>query len=125
MSDKKNENVDELQYEWPQNVLSYERRFWFGLTANDLMVSTVLGILLFPIHPLMIPVGALVGLLLSIRIEPLGNRRIPAFLVEYLKHRFNRQPVILPLVLPADKGEDEFLITNSAGEEIARIGGGR
>jgi hypothetical protein len=113
--------VDELQYDWPTNVLRYESRHLFGLSVNDLLTAALPAAGLMILSPLLgLAVGA-VGLLLMIRFEGLGDRRLLAYLVARLKHHFNRRPVVLSLIRPVL--DAEVIFTDLDGVEIARFGG--
>ncbi len=61
-------SVDDLQYDWPPNVLRYEQRFLFGLTVTDLLVIAGCMILPMMLHILLGLLGGLMGLLLGIGI---------------------------------------------------------
>ena len=113
--------VDELQYDWPANVLRYESRHLFGLTVNDLLIIALPAAGLMMISPLLGLAAGAVGMLLMIRFEGLGDRRLLAYLAARLKHHFNRRPVVLPLIRPVL--DAEVIFTDLDGVEIARFGG--
>ncbi len=114
------QSVDDLQYDWPPNVLRYEQRFLFGLTVTDLLV--VAGCMILPMmaHFLLGLLGGLVGFLLVKRFEGLGDRRLPEYLLARIYHHFNRQTISLPRILPAGKGG--FEITDLDGNVVAQFG---
>ena len=114
------ESVDDLQYDWPPNVLRYEQRFLFGLTVTDLLV--VAGCMILPMmaHVLLGLLGGLAGLLLVKRFDGLGDRRLPEYLLARIYHRFNQKMVTLPRILPAGKGS--FEITDLDGNVVAQFG---
>jgi hypothetical protein len=114
------QSVDDLQYEWPPNVLRYEQRFLFGLTITDLLVIAGCMILPMMIHVAIGMLGGLAGFLLVKRFEGLGDRRLPEYLLVRLQHRFNRHPVTLPRILPPGKGSYE--ITDLDGNVLASFG---
>lgn len=114
------QSIDDLQYDWPPNVLRYEQRFLFGLTVIDLLVIAVCMILLMMVHILLGLLGGVAGLLLVKRFDGLGERRLPEYLLTRLRHRFNHRPVTLPRILPAGKGS--FEITDLEGNVLARFG---
>ena len=35
------DNIDDLSYQWPPNILSYETRFWAGLTITNMMAMAL------------------------------------------------------------------------------------
>ena len=117
------QSVDNLQYEWPPNVLRYEQRFLFGLTVTDLLV--IAGGMLLPmaIHVVLGLLGGLAGLLLVKRFEGLGERRLPEYLLVRLRHRVNHRSVTLPRLLPSGKGGYE--ITDLDGHVLASFGSDR
>ena len=117
------QSVDDLQYDWPPNVLRYEQRFLFGLTVTDLLVIAVCMILLMMVHILLGLLGGVVGLLLVKHFDGLGDRRLPEYLLARLRHRFDRRPVTLPRILPAGKGS--FEITDLDGNLLAHFGSER
>jgi len=114
------QSVDDLQYDWPPNVLRYEQRFLFGLTVTDLLVVAGCMILPMMMHVLLGLLGGLAGLLLVKRFEGLGDRRLPGYLLARIYHHFNRQTTSLPRILPAGKGS--FEITDLDGNVVAQFG---
>jgi hypothetical protein len=114
------QSVDDIQYDWPPNVLRYEQRFLFGLTVTDLLVVAGCMILPMMVHVLLGLIGGLAGLLLVKRFDGLGDRRLPEYLLARLRHRFNRHPITLPHILPAGTGS--FEITDLDGNLLARFG---
>ena len=114
------QSVDDLQYDWPPNVLRYEQRFLFGLTVTDLLVIAGCMILPMMVHILLGMLGGVVGLLMVKRFDGLGDRRLPEYLLARLRHRFDRRPVTLPRILPAGKGS--FEITDLDGNVLAHFG---
>lgn len=117
------QSVDDLQYEWPPNVLRYEQRFLFGLTVTDLLVIAAGMILPMMIHVILGILGGLAGLLLVKRFEGLGDRRLPDYLLARFSHRFNRNPITLPRILPPGKGG--YDITDLNGNVLASFGSNR
>ncbi len=115
-------DVEDLQYDWPPNVLRYETRYLFGLSVNDMLMIALPSVLLMMIYPLLGLAGGAIGLLLMIRFEGLGDRRLLAYLIARIKHRFNHRPVVLPLIRPIRDAEVYF--TDLDGIELARYGGG-
>ena len=120
MADQNIRSVDDLQYDWPPNVLRYEQRFLFGLTVTDLLVVAGCMILPMMVHVLLGLIGGLAGLLMVKRFDGLGDRRLPEYLLARLRHRFNRHPITLPHILPAGTGS--FDITDLDGNLLARFG---
>jgi hypothetical protein len=114
------QSVDDIQYDWPPNVLRYEQRFLFGLTVTDLLVVAGCMILPMMVHVLLGLIGGLAGLLMVKRFDGLGDRRLPEYLLARLRHRFNRHPITLPHILPAGTGS--FDITDLDGNLLARFG---
>jgi hypothetical protein len=120
MSETEIQTVDDLQYDWPPNVLRYEQRFLFGLTVTDLLVIAGCMILPMMVHVLLGLLGGIAGLLLVKRFDGLSDRRLPEYLLARLRHRFNRRVVTLPRILPAGTGG--FEITDLDGNLLARFG---
>jgi hypothetical protein len=116
------QSVDDLQYDWPPNILRYEQRFLFGLTVTDLLFIAVGMILMMMIHVLLGLLGGLAGLLMVKRFDALGDRRLPGYLAARLRHRASRSPIVLPRILPAGTGG--FEITDLDGNLLARFGSG-
>lgn len=112
--------VDDLQYDWPPNVLRYEQRFLFGLTVTDLLVVAAFLILPMMLHVLLGLLGGIAGMLLVKRFDGFGDRRLPEYLLARLRHRFTRREVRLPRILPAGKGG--FEITDLDGNVLAHFG---
>ncbi len=120
MAEQDIQSIDDLQYDWPPNVLRYEQRFLFGLTVTDLLVIAGCMILPMMVHILLGMLGGVVGLLMVKRFDGLGDRRLPEYLLARLRHRFDRRPVTLPRILPAGKGS--FEITDLDGNLLAHFG---
>jgi hypothetical protein len=114
------QSVDDLQYEWPPNVLRYEQRFLFSLTVTDLLVVAASMILPMMIHVVLGMLGGLAGLLMVKRFEGLGDRRLPEYVLARLRHRINHPTVTLPRILPTGKGSYE--ITDLEGHILASFG---
>jgi hypothetical protein len=114
------QSVDDLQYEWPPNVLRYEQRFLFGLNVTDLLVIAGGMILPMLIHVVLGMLGGLAGLLLVKHFEGLGDRRLPEYLLARLRQHFGRHAVTLPRILPPGKGSYE--ITDLSGNVLASFG---
>jgi hypothetical protein len=112
--------VDDLQYDWPVDILHYESKYLLGLNLQDLMFVALPGIgpMLFNRLGLGV-VGAVLGYLLVRKFEGLGDRNVLA----YLLAKTQDQTVTLPLILPSDQVET-VVVTDLDGNELARIGGG-
>ncbi len=95
---------DELRYEIPPDVLHYEPRYWFGLTANDLLFAAFPAMLVsYAVHPV---VGILLGVLTALslrRLDGLGGRSLPVYLWQRMRHLRRPRPVEMPLVLPPER----------------------
>ena len=93
-----------LQYEIPPDVLHYEPRYWFGLSANDLLFAAFPAMVVaYVVHPL---VGVLLGgaTALSLRrLDALGGRSLPVYLWQRMRHLRRPRPVEMPLVLPPER----------------------
>jgi len=115
--------VDDLQYDWPVDIVHYESKYLLGLNLQNLLLVAMLGIV-----PIMFNklgwgvVGALVGYLLVRKFEGLGDRNVLAYLLARLLAKAQDQTVTLPLILPPDQVET-VIVTDLEGNELARIGG--
>ncbi len=116
--------VDDLQYDWPVDILHYESKYLLGLNLQDLMFVALPGIgpMLFNRLGLGV-VGAVLGYLLVRKFEGLGDRNVLAYLLARLLAKTQDQTVTLPLILPSDQVET-VIVTDLDGNELARIGGG-
>ncbi len=116
--------VDDLQYDWPVDILHYESKYLLGLNLQDLMFVALPGIgpMLFNRLGLGV-VGAVLGYLLVRKFEGLGDRNVLAYLLARLLAKTQDQTVTLPLILPSDQVET-VIATDLDGNELARIGGG-
>ncbi len=113
-------DLDELRYEIPPDVLHYEPRFLFGLSATDLLVAAIPAILLMAIG-LIIP-GLLMGIVaLSLlkRFDRFGNRSLPVYYIQRWQYNRARRKVVIPLVLPPDTQAMRFETWD--GEELFGI----
>jgi hypothetical protein len=111
------ETVDDLAYDLPQSILDYDKRFWLGLTATDIITIAGFGLLLGFVHVLLGFVGALVGLFLVVRFDALGNQSLIRFAFGYVRHRATQRPVVLPIILPASDEVESFSIIDADGGE--------
>ncbi len=94
---------DELRYHIPPDVLHYEPRFIFGLTATDLLVATVPAMLIGV--TLAWSAGVVTGILsLSLlkRFERFGNQSFPVYAFQRWQHTRAARSVHLPLILPPE-----------------------
>ena len=80
--------VDDLQYDWPKNILAYESRVFLGLSLQELMfvalpavvVMTFLGNLILGV------IIAVVSFLLVRKFEGLGDRNLIAYALARVQH---------------------------------------
>ena len=94
---------DDLRYHIPPDVLHYEPRFIFGLTATDLLVATIPAMLIGV--TLAWGTGIVTGILsLSLlkRFERFGNQSFPMYTIQRWQHTRTPRTVHLPLILPAE-----------------------
>jgi hypothetical protein len=117
---EKIENVDDLQYDWPANVVSYDTRYFLGLSMQELMLIAGFGIGALLINLFLAPVGAVLGFLMVKRFEGLGDRRVPQYALAYLLYRARDRTVTLPRLLPTE--EIQVTITDMDGNLIASFG---
>ncbi len=109
-----------LHYQIPPDVLNYEPRYIFGLTATDLLVAAMPSILL------MSTVGIIPGLLAGVaaltllkRFERFGNRSLPVYFVQRWLYNRSQHKVVLPLILPPETQSISF--ESWEGEELYEI----
>ncbi|NUM48749.1 MAG: hypothetical protein HUU38_28920 [Anaerolineales bacterium] len=115
--------LDDLQYDWPVDVLHYEAKLFLGLSFQDVLIVAVPTVLPMLFHHFMVGVvGAILGYLLVRKFEGLGDRNVLAYLLARLRAQVQAHSVALPLILPAEPVET-VVITDLDGHEIARIGG--
>ncbi len=93
-----------LDYEIPPDVLRYEPRYWFGLSANDLLFAAFPAMLVsYLLHPV---AGILLGVLTALslrRLDSLGGRSLPSYLWQRMRYLRRPRPVEMPLVLPPEQ----------------------
>ncbi len=116
--------VDDLQYDWPVDIVHYESKYLLGLNLQDLMFVALPGIIPMMFNRLGLGVvGAILGYLLVRKFEGLGDRNVLAYLLARLLAKTQDQTVTLPLILPSAQVET-VIVTDLDGNELARIGGG-
>lgn len=116
--------IDDLQYDWPVDILRYESKYLLGLKLQDLVLVAIPGMIPIMFNKLVLGVvGAVVGYLLVRKFEGLGDRNVLAYLLARLLANAQDQTVTLPLILPAGQVET-VIVTDLEGNELARIGGG-
>jgi len=112
-----------MRYQIPPDVLHYEVRLIFGLTAQDIMVAgiaIIFGIQKFgPVIGMALGVIALLGLK---RYERLGRRSLLVYFGLYLLNRLHPGEALMPRVL-AGGGETQMTVHDWEGREIYRVGG--
>ncbi|MCP4425279.1 MAG: hypothetical protein GY803_12355 [Chloroflexi bacterium] len=114
-------DLDELQYDWPPNVLAFDTKFIFGLTMIEMLVVAGVGLGLLRLGLGVGLLGGGLALLLVKEYEALGGRRVPEYFLAWFLYRFAQKTVILPDILPA--AEMEVIVRDLEGREIMRIGG--
>ena len=128
MSGRGGDDLSDLVYEWPVDVLHYETRYFLGLTLNELLIISLPAIALLMAYRwlgaaalFLAVLAAGTGLLLLKRFDTLGGRSAISYLVARAAH--SRRPdrsVRLPLILPPEGGA--IVIETWEGEELLRIG---
>ncbi len=110
----------DLQYPIPPDVLHFEPRYWFGLSAQDLVVAAFPALL--AMNTLGLAPGVLVGVLAVLllrRLDSLGGRSVPVFLVQRLWYLRRPHEVEMPIVLPPERAA--MVIEDWSGQGVARI----
>lgn len=115
--------VDDLQYDWPVDVLHYESKLFLGLNFQDLLLVALPGVLPMLFNQFAVGViGAVLGYFLVRKFEGLGDRNVLVYLLARLQAQVQEHTIALPLILPSEQVET-VVITDLDGNEIARIGG--
>lgn len=115
-----------MNYRIPPDVLHYEVRLLFGLTAYDIMVSGM--VLLFGIQTWGPVVGVILGVLALLAIkkyEGLGNRSPLVYLGLWLWHRWRPQSVMMPRVLPSGGEDLSVTVYDWEGNTLIQLEGER
>ena len=116
--------VDDLQYDWPKNILTYESRSFMGMSLQELMIVALPAVIVIAFLQNLILglITGVVSFLLVRKFEGLGDRNLIAYLLARLQHLVQQEhQVNLPLILPGGQ-QEEFVITDLDGEEVLRIG---
>jgi hypothetical protein len=127
MAEDKPQTVDDLQYQFPPNILTYETRFMAGLTMTDMLAAALpfVGVVMMLQSIVGMVLGVLAGVagLLAVKkFERLGNRNLPSYLLARLIHHFRHPEVELPLIVPRGSGATVSLQTWD-GDELVSLGG--
>ena len=127
MNDKEND-VDNLSYQWPANVLEYEARFWGGFTLTNMLAAAgpfMAGIMIgqnsgSPILGLVLgAIGGVLGLLITRPFAALTGLSLPVYLYRRSLARW-RQPVIeMPLIMPG--GDQQLAFEDWDGAGLIKI----
>ncbi len=110
-----------MRYQIPPDVLHYEVRLLFGLSAQDIMIGGLVVIL--GIQKLGIAAGLLLGALALLglkRYERLGNRSPLVYLALWGWNHWRPQRVSVPRVLPGGSGI-RLEVTDWEGRAMYRL----
>ncbi|MEP0805706.1 MAG: hypothetical protein HRF47_09465 [Chloroflexota bacterium] len=113
-----------MRYQIPPDVLHYEVRLLFGLTAQDIMIAGVA--VIFGIQRFGIVVGLTLGVLALLglkRYERLGHRSLLMYAALYLWHRLRPSQALMPRVLPGG-GVAQMTVHDWDGQEMYRVENG-
>jgi hypothetical protein len=113
-------NLDDLQYDWPPNVLVYDTKFMLGLNMYEMLAIAGAALFFFQFGVVVGLVGGALILLLVRQYEGLGNRRLHEYALAWLRFRLTRHSVTLPDILPAQ--EMEIVVRDLDGQEVIRLG---
>ena len=119
------ESVDDLRYEWPDNILGYETKLWGGLTLQEMLAA---------IAPFMVCIFVMkgwfgfvagivggLGVLASVKkLDALGSRSVAVYLLARLLYTRQSQVIELPLIMPV--GNEALVVETWAGETIMTVG---
>lgn len=95
--------LDELHYQLPPDVLHYEPRYYFGLTATDLVIVALPSILVIAVWAI-VPglITAVIGIALLKRFDDFGNRSAPVYFIQKWQYNSRQRKVAVPLILPPE-----------------------
>jgi len=113
-------DLDDLQYDWPPNVLVYDTKFMLGLNMYEMLAVALAALLLFQLGIVAGLVGGALTLLLVRQYESLDNRRVHEYALAWVQFRLTRSSVTLPDLLPSQ--EMEVVIRDLEGQEVLRMG---
>ncbi len=131
MNSKQSNDVDELTYEWPSNILKYETKFWAGLTITHMLAMALPFLLITLIfnqtgHPaigaVLGVVGALAGLLVTRPFEKFGGMSLPVYLTRRFVDARQRPIIEMPMIMPST-GDEQIIIETWDGEAVMELGG--
>ena len=125
MANDEVESVDDLRYEWPDNVLGYETKMWGGLTLQEMLAAIAPFMLcVFVVKSLTgLLLGAVCGLgaLMSVKkLDALGNRSVVVYLFARVVYNAKRAVIELPLIMPV--GNEALVVESWAGETLMTVG---
>jgi len=110
-----------MRYQLPPDVLHYEIKLLFGLTAQDIMISGL--VIVFGLQRFGIVAGLALGLIALLALkkyERLGNRSPLVYLALCAWNRYRPERVTMPRVLPGGGGVS-LSVTDWEGEEMYRV----
>ena len=116
--------VDDLQYDWPVNILTYESRVFMGLSLQELLLISLPAVLILILlgSPILGGLAAVISFLLVRKFESLGDRNIIFYLLARIRHNAQKEHVItLPVILPSGE-QSAFVITDLDGQEVMSFG---
>lgn len=113
-------HLDDLQYDWPPNVLVYETKFMLGLNVYEMLAIVIVSVVLFQVGIAAGLVGGGLTLLLVRQYEALDNRRVHEYALAWLRFRLTRHAVTLPDILPSQSME--VVVRDLEGQEVIRMG---
>ncbi len=116
--------IDDLQYDWPVNILTYESRVFMGMSLQELLLTALPGVLILILlgSPVFGGLAAVISFLLVRKFEALGDRNVIFYAVERLQHNAKQEHIVtLPVILPSGD-QDTFIVTDLDGQEVVRFG---
>ena len=125
MANDEIESVDDLRYEWPDNVLGYETKMWGGLTLQEMLAAIApFMVCVFVVRSLAgLLLGAICGLgaLMSVKkLDALGNRSVVVYLFARVVYNAKRAVIELPLIMPV--GNEALVVESWKGETLMTVG---
>lgn len=127
----KDTSVDDLTYEWPQNILKYETRFWGGLTMVNMMAMAMpfMGAMMLldqmgkPVLGLVAGAfAAATGLMVTKPFEGMGGVSLPVYIWRRVIGGRQNPIIEMPLIMPMEARE-QFIVETWDGDVIMEVGG--
>jgi hypothetical protein len=113
-------NIDDLQYDWPPNVLVYDTKFMLGLNMYEMLAIAGAALFFFQFGIVVGFIGGGLALLLVRQYEGLDNRRLHEYALTWVLFKLTHNTVTLPDILPSQSME--IVIRDLDDQEVIRMG---